>query len=108
MFKNLWNSKLFQILVSATLSVLLVFLSQGLKNGHDDAVVLKAEFDKRPTSEQVNRKFEEQRLYIDTQDEHNMDALRQHIEESNRTAKAQVDLFKSMDRKLNILINRDK
>ena len=108
MLKNVWNSKLFQILVSATLSIVIVFLSQGLKNGREDAMILKAEFDKRPTTGEVNLRFDQTKVYIDERDAQIMRSIDQHSEESIRASKAQLDLIKSMDRKINILINHLK
>jgi|WetSurMetagenome_2_1015567.scaffolds.fasta_scaffold00157_36 hypothetical protein len=97
MWPKLWNSKLFQILLSAVASIILVFLAQDLVSTREDAATLKAEFEKRPTYE-----------YVDKQDEQTLNYVKQHVEESNRANQTQLDLIRSIDSKINILLNKSK
>ena len=93
----------------------MVVLAQGLRANYEDNVTLKAEFDKRPTNDQVNMRFDQvdkkiadERAYVDAQVYQIMRYLEQHAEETHRSAQAQMELTKSLDGNVKILINRLK
>ena len=104
MWFKIFNSKLFQILISVAGSFLLLILTQRFATGREYAKSIKEEFDKRPTTEEVNLKFSEVKSYIDKQDENLINYINQHIIESNKTDQTLMNYIKSMDGKIDILL----
>ena len=102
MWPKFLNSKLFTILISATISIILFFLTQryiierqeenNLRQKEDN---IKIEFEKRPTFD-----------YVDKQDLNIINSLKQHMIESEQTDNKQMELIKSMDRKIDILLSK--
>lgn len=72
------------------------------KNSIDRVLEQKAGLD------YVNQQDNAIRSYVDTQDRNILNTIKQHADESAKSNEAQLELFKSMDKKLNILISKTK
>jgi len=82
-------------MVSSAVSILILFLGQSFLTKRENDVNIKAELSCRPTYE-----------YVDKQDENLRKTLILHIDESNKTNETLMDYIKSMDRKIDILLNK--
>jgi hypothetical protein len=106
--KNFINSKLFDRLFNIAMSILVVVLAQSIISHRESLLNIKNEFEKRPTIDQVDLRFKEERIYVDKQDINLNNILQQHIEESNRTSNQMMELIKSVDGNVKILLNKSK
>ena len=97
MLPKFLNSKLFTVMMSSAVSILILILSQSLFLKHEKEVNIDEALSCRPTFE-----------YVDKQDEQLRKTLIQHVEESNKTNETLMDYIKSMDRKIDILINKQR
>ena len=97
MFEKVINSKLFQYIMTVTIAILTVILTQGLVAKREVAKSVKEEIAKKATYE-----------YVDIQDKNITNSLQQHILEAKRQDEAMMSLFESMDHKIDILLTNRK
>src|SRR5512133_2065494 len=93
MFEKIINSKLFQYIMTITIAILTVILTQGLVAKRDVAKSIKDEIARKATYE-----------YVDTQDNNITKSVQQHIEDDRAKDGTMIKLIESMDRKIDILI----
>jgi len=97
-----WSKNLF----SASIAIIAVFVGQWLISGRESRYSIKAEFDKRPTTEQIDYKLVEVKSYVDSRANNIEKTLQQHIEESSRSDENVMKYIISIDGKINILLNQ--
>lgn len=108
MWPKFVNSKWFERLFTVALAVLTIALTQGWISRREYNAKLKKDFDARPTTEQVNTQVNDLRLYVNKQDENIINSLNQHIVESANSDQNMMELIKSIDNKVNVLLSRTK
>ncbi len=91
------NSKWFEILSSATIAIVVVFLAQSLTNTNNKKLSVEDELNKKATYE-----------YVDKQDADVVRIMNQHMRESTKTDNQLMEYIKSIDSKINILIARER
>lgn len=97
MFEKIINSKLFQYIMTVTIAILTVILTQGLVARRELAKSVKEEIANKATYEYVNR-----------QDAGIKSEIESHIVESTKTDAATMELIKSMDHKIDILLSKNR
>jgi len=95
MWPKFMNSKLFTVLVSSAVSILIFIMSQSLLTKKERDINIKQELSVRPTFD-----------YVDKQDENLRKTLILHIDESNKTNETLMNYIKSMDGKIDILLRK--
>ncbi len=108
MWPKIMSSKLIDRLFTVAIAVLTIMLTQGLITKRDYFTGIKKDIDARPTREQVNTQYSELKDYVDIQDENGQKALKQYIEESRVSEKNVMELIKSIDGNVKILMYRTK
>lgn len=102
------ESKWFERVFTAILAVGGVLLTQSFMSRRDISNNIQSELSKKATIEYVNTMNTEQRVYVDNRYESLSSALKQHLDESEKAEKMQTELIKSIDSKVNVLLNRSK
>lgn len=97
MWTKFLNSKWFEILSSSVIAIVVVFLAQSLTNTSNSKMNVENELKTKATYD-----------YVDKQDADVIRIVQQHMRESARTDTQQMELIKSIDTKINILIQRSK
>jgi hypothetical protein len=92
---KLWNNKVFQILLTACISVILLFVAQSLTEKSDKKRDIDKELQTKASIE-----------YVDKQDLSVINYVKQHSEESERADNQLMNYIKSMDRKIDILLSK--
>lgn len=95
MWPKILNSKLFASLLTITITVITTITVQGFVSKNRYKEIIKDDLEKKASIE-----------YVDKQDAHISSSLNQHIVESKETDEKVMELIKSIDNKLNILITR--
>lgn len=106
MWSKFFSSKWFERLFTVALAVLTIAITQSWISRKEYNAKLKQDFENRPTTEQVSVKYNDLKIYVDKQDDHMVNALNQHIVESNKTDQYILEMIKSMDGKINVLLSR--
>ncbi len=97
MFEKIINSKLFQYIMTVTIAILTVILTQGLTNKREITKGIKDEMNKKAPYE-----------YVDKQDANITNSLEQHIRESNETDRVTMELIRSIDSNVKVLLNNKR
>lgn len=103
-----FDTKWFDRLFTVCLAVLVLLLTQGIISRREYNTRLKIQFDDRPTKTEVNSQVSSLQNYVDKQDDNIKNSLIQHIEEDKKSTENLKEWMRSIDGKLNIIINREK
>jgi hypothetical protein len=90
------------VYISASVSILIFLLTNKTTVDREEQKLKKCEEEK--IYEELNKKPDFK--YVDEKDANTVNMLRQHMDESKISDKKQMDLVRSMDNKLDILINK--
>ena len=93
MWPKFIQSKWFERLFTASISIIGITITLSVTGLRDSKASLRTEISKKASIE-----------YVDKQDESVMRSLETHSKETEKQSEAQMDLIKSMDRKIDILI----
>jgi len=97
---NLIKQKWIEWLVSITLVVITVLLTDSIKGRRDTKTSIQAQIEKKANIEYVDAQNNNTRLYIDKQDQNILNMLNQHAEETAKTSQVTLDWLKAINTKL--------
>ncbi len=106
MWPKFFKSKFFDVLAGLAITILTVLLTQSLIAGRDYKKKVRDDIDSKASIQQVQTQKQDIINYVDQQDKNVDEKLEQHMQESRETDAREMELIKSMDRKIDILLNR--
>lgn len=106
MWPKIINSKWFDRLFSSAIAIICVLLAQSMIAGRETKSKTQLEFERRPTTEQVDIKVNSIKEYVDKQDLNIQNTLQQHIDESNKSNEAMMKYIMSIDGNVKVLLGK--
>lgn len=95
MWPKFVNSKLFTIVISSSVSIILFIAAQRITEKKEDRTELRKELDQKATYN-----------YVDQQDAHLKVYVDQHISDDRVTNDKLLEYIKSMDHKIDIILSK--
>ena len=95
MWPKISNANWFQYVVTIVVAILTVVFAQSWQDKREGSISIKNELKTKASID-----------YVDKQDANVVNTIKQHMEESKTTDDKEMQLIQSMDRKIDILINK--